>query len=307
MFRFRYLGLVLLLLGGMLTPLQAEEVWVRNKLFKGRVTGSGSAIAVELRAFAKAMKIDIDVQDGRVVFGEASIAVKESGGVEMVSLHEFSAASGLKVKANPSLGTIDVYPGDVGTGSSGDWSAVNEKSGKGSKTVATGETHDGGIYTIKVSSKVEMTDDPALMGALQQYAVAGSNMGAMSNAMQIEFVMTPKKGSNDAVLLMMVLKGMPANMTADEESELTEAFMSGAAKRGEVVGQPSQLKLGGHTFYKAAHREEDRSGPTMTETYVNWSNRYRTGMILMISDSEKTFKSSAAVLRPIVRSLRIKK
>lgn len=82
------------------------DVYVKNKPFKGNVSGTGGAVMVEAEPMLKLLNVsDYKLEGGRLVLGEKALEA-ESG---MVSLKALTEALGVKMVVNSSLGTVDVY------------------------------------------------------------------------------------------------------------------------------------------------------------------------------------------------------
>ncbi len=287
-------------------PALAEELWVRNQPFKGQVQGSGPSMMVELDPLVKALELDVTVEGDSVVFGDFSVPIQRQGdGTGMVNLTEIAGPAGLKIKRNPTLGTVDVYAASVGTGSRGDWAAVEAK--QSAKTSSgSGKKHEGYGYTIRIPASLEMTDDPALLALLKQYVGGGQ---ALAGA-EFEFVVQPKNGSKDAAMLMMSIR--TPNFTEAEAPALEKAMAEGFAEGvgsdgGRVVEPPTPISLGGDRFYKTVHVENQDGKMKKMESYLHLSSAQKKAFILMFGDEEKSFNATAAKLRPAAMSLRIKK
>lgn len=113
-----------LLLAVLTTSAQAEELYIRNRLFKGQVANSGGQRWLELKPLAKAMKWTLvgDEQSGYALSSDGSAEAPGAGkvtvagtevatrndGVMMVSLDEIAPLVGAKVVVNKELGTVDV-------------------------------------------------------------------------------------------------------------------------------------------------------------------------------------------------------
>ena len=120
------LRLVGFLLCWMLTAVaSSEQLFVRNRPFKGAVNREAGKFWVELKPLAEALglKVEGDDQQGYVVASEAETAApgqgkvivkgtevetSSSNGSLLVSLDQVAALVGAKVIANKSMGTIDV-------------------------------------------------------------------------------------------------------------------------------------------------------------------------------------------------------
>lgn len=110
------------------SSLWADQIFVRNRPFKGLVEGKGAATTVDLKAMAECLQLKFhEVQGGYVldrseadpdpslvVAGQVlvegkSLACQVAPTGVMVNLYELVAAAGGKVVENKSLGTLDIY------------------------------------------------------------------------------------------------------------------------------------------------------------------------------------------------------
>ncbi len=113
----------------------AEQLYVRNRPFKGAITREAGRLWVELKPLVEAMGLGLtgDDQQGYVVAGgensvlpgPGKVTVKETevpsnstGGSLLVPLDQVVELVGAKVIVNKSLGTIDVSLAAASTGSS---------------------------------------------------------------------------------------------------------------------------------------------------------------------------------------------
>jgi len=94
------------LITGALMASAGADVYVKNKLFEGQVSGSGSSTLVDAKAMLEALGVDgFNLQGNTLVVNEQTLTL--DGG--LVSLKALSEAIGAKVLINSELGTIDVY------------------------------------------------------------------------------------------------------------------------------------------------------------------------------------------------------
>ena len=108
----------------LVSPGFAEDLYVKNRLFKGQVSKTDGKLWVELTPFARAIKWKLkgDAQSGfllsedgegelpgagKVVVAGKEVASQDSGST-MVSLDEIAPLIGARVVPNRDLGTIDV-------------------------------------------------------------------------------------------------------------------------------------------------------------------------------------------------------
>lgn len=84
------------------------DVYVKNRLFKGSIAGSGAGVMVEAAPMLTSLGIEgYKLEGDQLTIGEKTLST-EAG---MVSLKALTDAVGAKMVVNPSLGTIDVYQG----------------------------------------------------------------------------------------------------------------------------------------------------------------------------------------------------
>ncbi len=106
------------------------NVYVKNKPFKGGVSGKGAATIVEAEPMLKALGADgYKLEGQQLTIGEK--VLKLEGG--MISLKDLTDAIGAKMVVNASMGTIDVYqpaiadseagPSEKGSKAQGSWGA----------------------------------------------------------------------------------------------------------------------------------------------------------------------------------------
>ena len=119
----------LALLGALCAPAAADQLYVRNRPFKGTVQTSEGRLWVDLKTFAEAMEATVvaspeggsslvmpgeepssrAVPAGKVSIGDEMVESQQgSDGVVMVPLDETARLVGARVIANKSMGTIDV-------------------------------------------------------------------------------------------------------------------------------------------------------------------------------------------------------
>ncbi|MEW6282831.1 MAG: hypothetical protein AB1758_29740 [Candidatus Eremiobacterota bacterium] len=118
------------LVGLLLAPVAAEQVFIRNKPFKGATSGKGAATMVELGPLAQVMGLTARqgsqggwcvtlsaegppvgeelATPGKVIVEGKEVASETRGDVVLVNLKEFSAAVGARFQINSSLNSIDV-------------------------------------------------------------------------------------------------------------------------------------------------------------------------------------------------------
>ena len=84
----------------------ADDVYVKNKLFKGQVQGAGQNLSVDAKDLLTALGIsDYTIKNGLLIVGKSKVTL--NGG--FVLLKDIAEATGAKVVVNAALGTVDVY------------------------------------------------------------------------------------------------------------------------------------------------------------------------------------------------------
>lgn len=120
--RFVPLGLFLALV----LPAAADQIYVRNRPFKGAVVREGKVTWVELQTLATVLEAKLvpaegggfqlsreaveaaPVAAGKVAVGDKLLEARDVNGQAMIALEEVSPLLGLKIIQNRSLGTVDV-------------------------------------------------------------------------------------------------------------------------------------------------------------------------------------------------------
>ena len=123
----KYRWLCVLLLAFWLVSAAYGNVFVKNKAFKGGVSGKGAATVVEAEPMLKALGADgYKLEGDQLTIGEK--VLKLEGG--MISLKDLTDALGAKMVVNASMGTVDVYqpaaeagPSEKGSKAQGSWGA----------------------------------------------------------------------------------------------------------------------------------------------------------------------------------------
>ena len=120
-----FMGVVgLSLLGALCTSVAADQLYVRNRPFKGPVKRSQGKLWVDLKTFAEAMGATVEqTSEGGIIVrmpGETPAEVTAAAGKVMIAGQEVESESGLvpmeaaaklmgaKVVTNKGMGTIDV-------------------------------------------------------------------------------------------------------------------------------------------------------------------------------------------------------
>lgn len=109
-----------------LATASAEDIYVKNKAFKGTVVGHGMTSEVSLQELSKALELEYEERSGLWRLGEFEVPGREQDGMILVTLRDLKKA-GLYVKHSPDLGTIDIAvpKARAARGSGGTWGASN--------------------------------------------------------------------------------------------------------------------------------------------------------------------------------------
>lgn len=85
----------------------AQDIYVKNKAYKGTVVGSGMTAEISLEELSKGLGLEFEEVNGFWQLGEYKIPGRKQDGEILVSLMDLKNA-GLWVHHSPELGTIDV-------------------------------------------------------------------------------------------------------------------------------------------------------------------------------------------------------
>jgi hypothetical protein len=95
------------LMVGLIGTALAEDIYVKNKPFKGDVIGQGMNAEISLMDIGKALDLEVVSDNGRWTLGELNLPGRELDGKIYVYLSDLKKA-GLTVIHSPELGTIDI-------------------------------------------------------------------------------------------------------------------------------------------------------------------------------------------------------
>lgn len=107
-------------------PAASDQIYIRNRPFKGAVVREGKITWVELQSLAAVLEAKLvpaegggfqlsreaveaaPVAAGKVAIGDKLLEARDVNGQPMIALEEVSPLLGLKISQNRSLGTVDV-------------------------------------------------------------------------------------------------------------------------------------------------------------------------------------------------------
>jgi thiol-disulfide isomerase/thioredoxin len=222
-----------LLVISFLTTAAWADVYVKNKLFEGQVTGSGVSTLVDAKAMLEALGVDdFDLQGGQLTVNDQTLSLE--GG--LVSLKALSDAVGAKVLINSQLGTIDVYkePGNRVA------AAPDQAQGSSSSGAIKGytPTPQGGVWLTdweKATAEAKRSNKPILIN------FTGSDWCGWCIRLKKEVFVTDtfKSWAAQNVILMEAdfprQKALPPNV-ATQNQQLSQRY--------QITGYPSILFVG---------------------------------------------------------------
>lgn len=88
----------------------AEDLYVKNKLFKGATSGSGSAITAHAQSLLEAFQVtDYRIDGQNLIIGDKTLTLAEGTDGPMVGVKAFVDALGGTMVVSKELGTVDVF------------------------------------------------------------------------------------------------------------------------------------------------------------------------------------------------------
>lgn len=216
------------LLTGVLLGNALADVYVKNKLFEGQVTGTGSATMVEARAMLEALGVEkFDLQGDQLAINAQTLRLE--GG--LVSLKALAEALGAKMLVNSELGTIDVYQ-DTGKQLAAAAPTASGKSSDGVKGYAPAAMQKGVWLTDweAATAEAKRSNRPILIN------FTGSDWCGWCIRLKEEVFVTDafKNWAGQKVILMEAdfprKKALPPHLTAQNQQ---------LAQRYQISGYPS--------------------------------------------------------------------
>lgn len=92
-------------------PATAEEIWIKNRVFSGKVVKDGGQTWMELEPFGKALGVNVKVEGENVSVNGSLVRSMKQGETYFVSLEQVAGVVGAVVRENKQLGTLDVHMG----------------------------------------------------------------------------------------------------------------------------------------------------------------------------------------------------
>ena len=104
----RNFSLIVLIMLHLALALAAEQIYVANRAFKGRVSGTGSELRLSVTDLAEAMNLRAVRDASGWTVGGHPVSVTNEGGVDWIRLDQLPSEL-VRVVTNKELGTIDLY------------------------------------------------------------------------------------------------------------------------------------------------------------------------------------------------------
>lgn len=308
--------LVFLLAALCFAPLAAEELWVRNRPFKGEVQGAGAAMTADLKELAKALELTLSEAGEGWVAGEAqgqpesgyvlvkatSIPVSQGAKGPMVQVKAFVEAAGGTLKRNADLGTVDVYLTNKTQAAAGDWSnGATGGSGGGDSSHTSPEG-----YTLTMAPGVNGFSDPNLSKLAIDYAVNQdpSIQGVMKSSKLDYFFANADGGPNAGMGMVMVVE-MPSLPGDIDSATAGKIVAGGMVERGQVRKAPTSLKLNGKDFTEVSFTEMRQGQETRNHAFIHVSKANRKVYFFMVVCPEATYRTVSPKLLTTCRSAQI--
>ncbi len=260
------------LLLALVLPAASDQLYVRNRPFKGAVVREGKMTWVELQSLATVLEAKLvsaegggyqlsresveaaPVAAGKVAIGDKLVETRDVNGQAMSSLEEVSPLLGLKITQNRSLGTVDVNFAAAAQ------SAAAPASGEKAPRSAPPPSFGGGWLTSysDAVAQSKATGKPILMD------FTGSNWCGWCKKLKAEVFETAefKKWASDNVVLLELdfPRGIPQSAALKQQNqELAQKFgVQGyptiifANSSGKVLGQYGYDEGGPSVWTKTA-------------------------------------------------------
>lgn len=120
------LCLTLLCFTLLLSPVSAQEIYVKNKPFKGQTLGQGKDLELCLPDLAEALGVDSKQENGVWTLGDATVSGHQVNGNIFVHISALKEA-GFTVVFNTALGTLDITENKKSAQADGDSGKVPRK------------------------------------------------------------------------------------------------------------------------------------------------------------------------------------
>lgn len=144
-------------------PVWAQQVFIKNQPFDGKVLKEGGSLWVELRPLELAMGFDSMLEaEGARINGRLVRIVKQ-GEMVLVSLPQAAAALGAVVRENPEFGTVDVHMAVKPTSGTVGLEVTNSGRRTQSGRPVIGDAVETAAFAFVVPKGMQLTRDPRLI------------------------------------------------------------------------------------------------------------------------------------------------
>lgn len=158
-----FLALLLLLA----CPGLAQQVFIKNQPFEGKVVKEGGSLWVELRPLELALGFDSKMEAEGARINSRLVRTIKQGEMVLVSLPQAAAALGAAVRENPGFGTVDVYMAvKPNSGTAGLY--VSNSAGSDPDRPVKGDKVETAAYAFVVPEGMQLTRDPRLIKSFLQ-------------------------------------------------------------------------------------------------------------------------------------------
>lgn len=304
-----YLLAVLLIFSTLSSGL-AEDLWVRNRPFRGAVLGDGSEMLVQMDLFLQALEVEADDQGDVVVIGGFPITVQEQRGTRFVHLRDVVDAAGLRLSRNPAMNTVDVRHPSAGTGSRGNWSEVfDEGPGVGSDESATKIA--GAYFSITIPGHLDVVAERKYLKSEEKpnaRVAQLNNLASQVPGTESVCMVATDAGVEMGGLTLTLIEGFTDEMDLAVEKDMLEVLKRGVLGRGgQLVGRESTRNIAGKRFYQFRYEADTERGfRSLNEVFVHFSNKHQSAFLFTISAPKHQFNRISPQLRLVVRNIRIK-
>lgn len=237
-----------------LCPAWAEQLFVRNQPFVGKVVRDSGTLWVELSALQNALGFSAELEADGARIQERLVRTLRHGGSVLVPLEQVAAAVGAVVREDPQFATIDVYL-DVRP-----QSGLGLEVSTGVGAAASGMPPDVSLTTVETAAfrfslpeEMQLTRDPRLIkGFVSQHL---PTFGPEVRFDALVFFQKDPKFTRGAMALCWAPQALP-QQTQNERALLTlelnllEQFFAQAGS--ELLQAPRLLEGSGQRFVMAA-------------------------------------------------------
>jgi hypothetical protein len=230
-------------------PVSAQQIYVKNRPFEGKVLKDSGSLWVELGALELALgfKAQLEAEGARV--SGRLVRTMTQGDVVMVSLSQVASAVGAVVREDPGFGTVDVHV------------AVKPKSSAGalevdpisSEAAQSGEKVQTAAFAFTVPDGMQVSRDPRVIKAFLE--AGGSPLGNEFKLDALVFYKGDAKFKKGAAVLSWFIAEVPKQV---EDEKILLAYQFDVAGEVfsdmgvELVKEPEVVETESQRFILAA-------------------------------------------------------